>query len=199
MPGISDFITTINGWTKFETDAPTVTSWVRMFEERANEELRHKDMIKRVTTTTYDSTMELPSDWIEASYVRYANGKPLRFTTKDEFFQQVEGDSDADIYTIIGNSLLVNPAVDPTDGKAFEIAYYARLTPLTDVDTPFFTKHPRLYTFGTLAASAAYLEEDERIPVWEGEATRLINFMNESSKQSQYSGSPLVKRIRSFG
>ena len=108
-------------------------------------------------------------------------------------------------YTIVGSTLFVHPTVatpsadvDPTE---VQLAYYGRVTPtyMAAAATPLFKHAPKLYTFGTLAASAPYFVEDNRGQVWDSNVTALIKSMNESNHTSRVVGSPVQVQIRSFG
>lgn len=196
---LSDFCNIIRAWTNFEHSNDLIIGWVRMAEERINHELRHKDMILRATAQMVDDTTELPLNWLELTSVRFPNCKPHNYVTEDDFWtRRAECDMD-NVYTILGNTLLVNP-VPSTIPAPLSISYYAELTPVSEVGPNYFLdKHIRLYTFATLSMSAPYMAEDERVMLWETEATRLITMMNESSRRAKYSGSPLLSSRRTFG
>jgi hypothetical protein len=109
------------------------------------------------------------------------------------------------IYTLLGDTIHVHPTVatpsaevDPTE---IELTYYGRLPPLETAETPspFFTHHPKLYTYASLAQSSAYFVDDQRAQVWDANVTALIRTMNEAAHTSRRVGSPIVMQVRSFG
>jgi hypothetical protein len=188
-----------------------ITSWVRMLEERLNNELRVKEMIKVAQVEFVDQCSMLPNDWLEFTYVRYVDGLPLHYITPDEY-SALSGDTTTSprpakpSYTIIGSTVFLWPAVDATNGVMIEIGYYAEVPPLIDgttadqdFDYKLIQKHPKLYTYGTLANSAMYLTEDERAPGWDAQTTALIQAMNNAAGTAKNSGSPLRPKMRSFG
>jgi hypothetical protein len=207
MIKLSDFCNEIRAWTNVDHSDVLITSWVRMAEERINLELRHKDMICRSTANMVDDSTELPNNWLELTSVRYPNCRPHRLVTEDEFWTRraadgptaTVGDAFDNIYTIIGNTLMVHP-VPAKVPQPITISYYAGLAPISENGpNTFMEKYHRLYVFATLALSAPYMVEDERVMVWETEATRLIGMMNEASRAAKYSGSPMKSRLRTFG
>jgi hypothetical protein len=108
-------------------------------------------------------------------------------------------------YTLVGNTLFVHPTVavpsadvDPTE---IQLAYYGKVFPIAEAAGPtvLFQRSPKLYLFGALASSAAYLVEDQRSQVWDSNVTALIKTMNDSAHTSRVVGSPITIQVRSFG
>jgi hypothetical protein len=197
---LSDFCNVIRDWTNVQHSDALITSWVRMAEERMNEELRHKDMICQATAVMVDDSTELPRDWLELTSVRFPGKLPHHYVSEDKFWERKSsGYNTKPIYTIIGNTLMIDP-IPPKMPCDLTISYYGKLVPIADgIPNYFLDSNTRLYTFATLALSAPYQIEDARVTLWEGEATRLIGMINASSKSAKYSGSPLTKSSRSFG
>ena len=108
-------------------------------------------------------------------------------------------------YTLIGNTLHVHPTVAvptiDTDPTEIQLSYYGRVPQLHNAyaATPLFIRAPKLYTFGTLAQSASYLAEDQRVALWDGNVTALIKTMNEAALTARVASSPITMQIRSFG
>jgi hypothetical protein len=108
-------------------------------------------------------------------------------------------------YTLLGNTLYVHPTVvepsadvDPTE---IQLAYYGKVYPIAEAPepTPLFKRAPKLYTFGSLAASAPYFVEDQRSQTWDSNVTALIKSMNDNAHTSRVVGSPVTIQVRSFG
>jgi len=87
---------------------------------------------------------------------------------------------------------------DPTE---VELTYYAKVPPLAEAAeaTALYVRAPKLYTYATLAHSAPYLVEDQRITLWDGTATAQIKAMNEAAMTGHVVSSPIVMQVRSFG
>lgn len=213
MTALTDFIATIRDWTnRSDLSDALITSWVRMGEERINNELLYKDMLTREEATFLDNASPLPTDWIKVDYVKYVRvanhnninirrGRPFDFISKDEYWDRVRGITPytaAPCYTIIGNDIFITGDIDGAEGVPIQIGVYRKVPPLNGPNW-LYTNHVALYTFATLAASAPYLMEDERMVTWESKATQLIGLMNESSRSGQTGGSPMKMKRRSFG
>jgi hypothetical protein len=145
------------------------------------------------------------------TYLDPMTGAPLGPLPRQPAFIDYPGRSGPELplarncYALIGNTLFVHPTVaepsvdiDPTE---VQLAYYGRLPPLADATdpTPLFRKSPKLYLFGTLAASAPYFVEDQRAQTWDSNVTALIKSMNDNAHTSRVVGSPIVMQVRSFG
>jgi hypothetical protein len=248
---VTDFMTTLKEWVDDEdlTD-PLLLSWVAMAEERFNNELRTRDMVRIVGVMLADQCVPLPTDFREIVSVRYSgSGLPLRYISPDEYWRvrssaeyYLSGPQTTAItyldpmtgaplgvlprqpafidypgrggpelpiarncYTLIGNTLFVHPTVpEPTRDvlpTEVQLAYYGDVYPIAEAPepTPLFKRSPKLYLYGTLAASAPYFVEDQRAQVWDSNVTALIKAMNDNSHTSRVVGSPITIQVRSFG
>jgi hypothetical protein len=109
------------------------------------------------------------------------------------------------VYSIMGRTLFVHPTVsepsDIVDPTEIELIYYAMVPPIAAAlePTPLFKRSPKLYLFGSLAASAPYFVEDQRAQTWDSNVTALIKSMNDGAHTSRVVGSPITIQVRSFG
>jgi hypothetical protein len=212
MSALTDFVTTLKGWVN-RTDLAdaVVVSWIRMGEERINNELLYKDMLTRERATFLDNCSPLPPDWKKVEYVKYVRdpnstntkikyGRGFDFVSKDEYWRRLGGEgpyTGAPCYTIIGNDLFVTGDVD-SDGVDIEIGVYRKVPPLDGANW-LYNNHIGLYTFASLAASAPWLMEDERMGIWESKAQAFIMQMNETHLTDKTGGSPMKMKRKSFG
>lgn len=217
MSNYSDFLNTLRDWTnRQDTSDAIVGGWVTMAEDRFNVELRCREMVKRATATVTNNAVPLPTACLDLLYLRYVpdpssstyskqHGKTFQYATVDEYWTIVNDLNHPmarkPLYTRIANSLELNPNVDTVNGTTIEIGYHSEVDPFatTLVYPPVYLRHPRLYLYASLAASAAYLVEDDRIPTWEAQATALLQTITAAYSQDKYSGSPLHTRRKSFG
>lgn len=212
MAAIDDFILTLKGWVNREdVSSSVITSWIRMGEERINNELLYKDMLSRERALFADNCSPLPLDWIAVEYVKYVRntdsdiqqirrGRAFDFVSKDEYWSRVGSDqpyTSTPCYTIIGNDIFVTGDAGDT-GVEIEIGVYRKIPPLNGANW-LYNNHIALYTFASLAASAPWLMEDERMALWETKAQSLIMSMNERHLKDKTGGSPMKMKRRSFG
>ena len=212
MTALTDFITTLKGWVnRSDVTEAVVTSWIRMGEERINNELLCKDMLSRERATFMDNCSPLPPDWKKVEYVKYVRqpdsnvlqirqGRPFDFVSKDEYWGRTRGDRPYEAkpcYTIIGNDLFITGDVG-IGGVGIEVGVYRKVPPLNEANW-LYNNHIGLYTFASLAASAPWLMEDERLAMWETKAQSFILQMNESHMSDKTGGSPMKMKRKSFG
>lgn len=199
MTAISDHCNTIRSWLNFEYDDTLITSWVRMFEETVNVNVRCKHMIQIDTGTVVSERVLLPSDWLELDFVRVVDGSTLRFRGRDEFYNNVQKDENYNSgrYSISGNYLITG---DVGDGKSVELHYFQEVPPLSANPNWLMTHYSGLYVFGTLVAALAYGIEDDRSAAWSSKVQEYFGSINNEWLVSKASGSRLtVKRRAGFG
>ena len=63
----------------------------------------------------------------------------------------------------------------------------------TNTTNAVLTRAPGLYLYGALAASAPFLQDDERIAVWEGEYTKILDSLILAARLSRH-GSHLTSK-----
>jgi hypothetical protein len=87
------------------------------------------------------------------------------------------------------------PAPDQT--YTAEIFYFQSLIPL-NVGTPtttLYTEAPDMYLYGALLQAAPFLENDERIPTWQGKFDNSIEQMNYVREREEYTASLRAVRL----
>lgn len=155
-----------------------------------------RDMITRTTLTVNARYVSLPSGYLEASTLRLltnpvtplaqvgmdemarlrleTTGKPLRYT----IHEQIEFDRTPD---------------QSYDG---EIIYYQSVTALSDSNTTnaILDLAPELYLYGSLAAAAPFLMNDDRIPVWAGLYAQARRGVAGADRRSRSVG-PQIARV----
>jgi hypothetical protein len=72
-----------------------------------------------------------------------------------------------------------------TPSGAVELWYYKKLDALSSALNSLYTANPDLYLYAALAASAPYMQDDKRIPVWERlymQARDSVNVAHEAGR-----------------
>jgi hypothetical protein len=142
--------------------------FIKMCEASNARNLRVSQMEAIATATMLDGEVALPSDFIEVIDLRgdnlYESWTPI-----SPYQAQRDYPTGAGItarYGIIGNTLRTYPSGGDDD---VVLTYYARPAAL-DAGNPtnwLLTKYPDVYLYGSLKHSAPWLEDDNRIQVWE--------------------------------
>src|SRR6187455_239003 len=110
MTAIHDFCDTIRSWLALGDDVypdEVVTSWVRMAESILSKELRCKEMVQIDTGELIEQRYLLPADWRELIFVRVVDGRPLRYTPKDDFYNPDFSEDAKGCYSLSGDYLIV--------------------------------------------------------------------------------------------
>lgn len=215
MTALTDFIGIIKGYIDDTNPSDAlVTAWVRVAEQRFNDELRVDEMIVRTYATFDDNCCVLPNDWLKTLYVKPKGARrTLTYVSNKDYFDidpaptLVQPDPTSPpmwpahrggYYTNIGRTMFVWPPIHPDAATKIELAYYAKVPPLSETNA-VFDRFPGLYINATLAAATTYLIEDDRLQVFAALATAQIKTANDQATAARFSGSPITPAIRSFG
>jgi hypothetical protein len=218
MTALTDHITVVKSWIDdLNPSDALVESWVRIAEERCNNELRTLQQIVRDYATFDDNCAVYPPDWLENVYVKLKSGRPFLYVTPHAYWNlaaepqrtlQVTdptgvppypGPGGQMVYTTIGETLFVLPNINPELLTQIEIGYFRKIQPLGNTMDPVFVRFPSILLNCTLAAGAPYLIEDERLATFATLATAGIAKANDAAQNARWSGSPLTPVVKGFG
>lgn len=194
----SELKTTIAGYLA-RTDLTTqIPDFIRLAELRLRRDLRIRQMLKSVTTATVasDSTVELPSDFLEVrDFVVVGNPvRPLNYYSPSAFNRNTrtwEIGKPVD-YTVLANDFQLAPIPDSV--YTLKMFYFAAPVFLSDSNSSnaFLANTPDALLYGALLEAAPYLMDDARINTWGTMFDRAMSSITRSDEQGQYSGVPLV-------
>jgi hypothetical protein len=194
----SELKTTIAGYLA-RTDLTTqIPDFIRLAELRLRRDLRIRQMLKSVTTATVasDSTVELPSDFLEVrDFVVVGNPvRPLNYYSPSALNRNTrtwEIGKPLD-YTVLANDFQLAPIPDSV--YTLKMFYFAAPVFLSDSNSSnaFLANTPDALLYGALLEAAPYLMDDARINTWGTMFDRAMASITRSDEQGQYSGVPLV-------
>ena len=194
----SDLQDAIAGYLARSDLTTQIPDFIRLCEVRLRRDLRIRQMLKSVTTTTTasDDTVELPSDFLEArDFIVVGNPvQPLNYQSPSLFNRNsrvAEAGKPLD-YTILSNDFQLAPIPDGV--YTVKLLYYAAPAFLSSSNTSnaFLANCPDLMLYGSLIEAEPYLMNDARINTWGTMFDRAKNSLTTSDQQGQYSGVPLV-------
>ena len=112
---VTDFLGLLKQWVDDEDlSDELLLSWVAMAEERFNNELRIREMVRTVGVMLADQCVPLPTDFLEIVSVRYSNnGLPLRYISPDEYWRI----RSASEFYLSGPQTTAITYLDPVTGK----------------------------------------------------------------------------------
>lgn len=167
-----------------------------------------KRRLRRATerTTIYISAgnMNGPSDMAEPIALKLSSSSPyqdlpLRLCTPEMLWERRARAGGATgrptDYAYFDGQLQFAPEPDQSyDGH---LLYYQQLTPLSDSNTTnaVLTEAPDAYLYGALLQATAYLDHDERIPVWQAKFDAAITQLNEMRERESYGAGPKEARL----
>jgi hypothetical protein len=191
-------------WLNRDDLTTRIPSFIRLAEARFNRELRVRQMVKRAVALLEDNYITLPFDWLEAKNVQINVGgrpKKLEYMTleqADDYNSRRGGASTGEplYFNVTGNQLEIIPR--PSGEPQIELTYYSKIPALSDAkpENWLLTTWPDLYLYGTLAHSAPYLKDDERLATWAELYVKAMDEITLSDERAQYSGSVLKSRAR---
>jgi hypothetical protein len=180
-----------------------IPDFITLAEVRLAREIRTRKLLKSVTTTTTagDSTVEIPSDFLEMRDI-YLAGNPritLNYESPSSFTRnaQAEESGKPGFYTLLGQEFDLAPI--PDKAYTVELLYYFKPVALSDsvASNEFLANYPDALLYASLLESEPYLMNDARIAVWSSLYDRAINNINTSDQNSEFAGVPLSMSVTS--
>lgn len=208
MTDFADLKTSIAEWAnRQDWSDPLVTSFIRMAEQKFNQELRIARMIVWADNVITSRCSQLPDDWLEMELIKIASGNgadgylPIRYKSRDEFFNLTDVNAYL-YYTIVGRMIYFGGTPDQTEGTDYRIAYYGEVPVFSDTqDSWLYTKYPTLYMFGALMhADLHAIGEEQKAANLKQLTEDTIQKLNAEHLRAKASGSRVTRsRVRSFG
>ena len=188
----------IADWLHRQDLTSAIPDFIAIAEARMNGDLLARDMESTTTLTTVSSSayVATPSDMLEVYRMQLASTPytTLQYMSPDKLAMKYAGQSGApERFTVVGGSFQFGPT--PDGAYSLTLDYRGKLAPLSTVTTTnwLLQKWPYAYLYGSLCASAPYLRDDNRVPVWEQEYKKIITQINSID---WYSGStPAVRAV----
>lgn len=193
----SDLKTTVANYLA-RTDLTTqIPDFIRFAELRLRRELRIRQMLKSVTTTTTggDPTVALPSDFLEARdfFVSTNPIQPLTYNSPAIFSRNTRSTQSGKPldYTILASEFKLAPT--PDSNYTLELLYFSAPVFMDDSvsSNAFMANAPDALLYASLLEAEPYLMNDARINTWGSLYDRAISTLIKSDESSQYSGVPL--------
>ena len=178
-----------------------IPDFITLAELRLSRELRTRKLLKSVTTTTTagDSTVALPSDFLELRDI-YLDGNPrisLQYLSPSSFTRNAQATVSGKpaVYTTLGQEFEFAPI--PDKAYTVELLYYFKPVAMSDsvASNEFLANYPDALLYATLAEAEPYLMNDARIQVWSSMYDRAISNITIGDQDSEYSAVPLQMSV----
>ena len=197
----SDLQTSIANYLARSDLTSIIPDFITFAENRLRRELRIRQMLKSVTTSTVsgDATVELPSDFLEIrDFVVMTNPiQPLSYSSPSSLSNDPRT-SEVGVpksYTILASEFQVAPAPDGI--YTLKMLYFAAPAYLSSSNTTnvFLNIAPDALLYASLIEAEPYLMNDARINTWGTMYDRAISSLTKSDEEGQYSGVPLAMKL----
>jgi hypothetical protein len=174
-----------------------IPDFIRLAEERLARDLRTRKMlvVARANTTAGDSTVGLPTDFLEMRdmHLRTTPVQSLTYYSPNAFFagsRTTDSGKPVD-YTILANEIQFAPI--PDTAYSVQMLYYAKPQYLSDtnINNAFLANYPDALLYAALGEAEPYLMNDARLQTWAALYDRAILAINTSDQSSEYGGQPM--------
>ncbi len=177
-----------------------IPEFIKLAEDDVNLDLRIRAMEQTadLTIASGDRNIGLPSRYVGMRRIYIAGGpnKPLELLAPMDFWAKYVSTETGPpkAYTIEGEEIILGPIPDTAyTGKILYWQAFATL--LDDADTNWiFGNASGLYLYGGCRHAAPYIQEDERIPVWQAYYSGLKARVKDADELDRFSGAPIQSR-----
>jgi len=193
----------IADWLLRDDLTSVIPTFISLSEAQINRDIRDHRMVKRATADVDTKYFLKPSDWLET--IRFQlNTSPiatLLFVTPDQASEEqvnYTASGKPKFFTNVGTQIEVVPTPDAI--YAGELMYYSKVPALSDSNTDnwLLLAAPDIYLYGSLLQAAPYLNDDTRIPVWQGLYRQGVEALKIQDERSRVGSSSLRMRPRAI-
>jgi len=176
----------------------SLPDFVTLAEARINRELRIREMLAQATGSIAVQSIALPGDFIEPVLLVLdtATDLPLEFRPPEDAQLRSGGSTSGQpkYFTVLGGQIRLYPT--PDTSYDYTLDYYATLDALSDTNASnaILVKAPDLYLFATLCEAEPFLQNDERVALWEARYQNARAVLNGADQRSRRSAG--VQRMR---
>jgi len=201
LTNYSDLKTTVANYLGRSDLTAQIPTFITLAEVRLARQLRIRQMLKTVTTTTTggDKTIGLPSDFIGIRdlYLDTTPKTPLSYVspsalTRDTMSHEVRKPL---FYTQAGLEFVLSPVPDTT--YSVVMLYYAKPPALSDSNPSnvFMAVCPDALLYGSLLEAEPYLMNDARLQTWLNLYGSAAQALAESDNAAEYAGVPISMSV----
>ena len=193
----SELKTTIASYLARSDLTAMIPTFIQLAELRLRRELRTRQMLVVATasTTGGDSTVGLPSDFLEMRDI-HVNTNPittLAYAAPNAFYNSYRATESGKPteYTVLATELQLSPVPDST--YTLQMLYYAQPYFMSDTNPSnvFLVNFPDALLYAALGEAEPYLMNDARLQTWASLYDRAISSITISDQSSEYSGQPM--------
>lgn len=170
---------------------------IGLAEQRIYRDLRASTMYTTATLTTVTGNeLALPTSLLALDRVSIG-GDQVEVTDLWRVEELINGGASASDPTYCaqrGDNLIFFPAV--ADSTSITLSYYARPTDVSAGINTTVTRYPEVFLYASVAESAPFLGEDNRVGLWEQKYANALAQATKDERWRTYDGSPIRVRNR---
>ena len=170
---------------------------IGLAEQRIYRDLRASTMYTTATLTTVASNaLALPTSLLALDRV-FIGGDQVEVTDLWRVEELINGGASASNPTYCaqkGDSLIFFPEV--ADSTSIVLSYYARPADVSAGINTTVTRYPEVFLYASVAESAPFLGEDNRVGLWEQKYANALAQATKDERWRTYDGSPIRVRTR---
>lgn len=180
-----------------------IPDFIRLAEAQLSRDLRHWRMEDRATATVDTQYTALPLDFIAPIRITIpaSPSHTLELISPFDISKMRMENSDnvgrPEFYAVVDGSFEVYPT--PDADYTVELVYYESIPDLSVNNSNWLLTHyPDAYLYSSLLHSSPYLQEDQRVAVWNTLYLNSVSAINLEGERARTSGSGRRIQIRSY-
>lgn len=178
-----------------------IPGFIQEGENRIYRDLRVRQMETTFTDTIANGTIATPASYLEMKYL-YVNASPVtKLQRKDAewIYLNYPTRSSSGVpkfFAREAETFIFGPYPDST--YTLNGCYYKRQAALSDTNTTnwLITDAPYLILFASLCEAAPWIQNDERVVLWERKYEQIGKQLQINDEREEFSGSPLQVTAR---
>ena len=187
----------ISNWLDRDDLSDQLPDFISLNEALFNRVLRIRPMETIVTDATVSGTKayDLPTGYVQMREI-HLDTTPvtsLQYISPEMLYRVWAGSSSGkpDSYSIIGDKIYFGPT--PDSAYNYTMTYYKTFDALSDSNTTDWVilNAPDVYLYGALLQAEPFLQNDQRIPVWERGLRQALSDLQSQDDKDRHSGSQL--------
>lgn len=204
MAAITDYTslkTEIASWLHRADLTADIPGFIQFGENRIYRDLRVKQMETALSSAISSGVIAVPTGYKEMKFA-YVNSTPVqRLQRKDAEWIYLNyptrsSDGVPQFFAREASNFIFGPYPDST--YTIKGVYYKQLDALSGSNTTnwLITDVPELLLFASLCEAAPWLDQDNRITIWERKYAQIKEMVQSQDDQEEFSGSPLAATVR---
>lgn len=191
------FVSVIENYLARTDLSAQIPDFINLAQQRMTRQLRTRPMLNVATTTPAagDSTVQLPSDFLEMRELHFQGNPPvtLQYQSPDKFFRNMVSEQSGLplYYTILADEIQFAPVPNGTD--VLQMLYYSKptfISPTTSTNL-YLENYYDALLYATLAEAEPYLMNDGRVQTWAAMYERAISDIMQNDLGTKYPNAPL--------